>query len=91
MIRQQLKKRRLKRNLYISLEILRSLTDAGKLIVITTHDLILAYQADRLILLGLDGVIADGSTENILDDAAAWQKAGIELPNWFIRKKMGAN
>jgi energy-coupling factor transport system ATP-binding protein len=65
--------------------ILRMLADTGQLIMMTTHDLMLASQADRLILLGCDGVLADGKTKTVLHDEKAWQHAGILLPDWFRR------
>jgi energy-coupling factor transporter ATP-binding protein EcfA2 len=76
----------------ILMHILRSLADAGQLAVITTHDLTLAAQADYLILLGPDGVIADGGTEAIFQDHAAWKRTGLILPEWFLhgREKKAA-
>jgi energy-coupling factor transporter ATP-binding protein EcfA2 len=75
----------------ILLHILRTLAEAGQLVVITTHDLTLASQADRLILLGPDGVIADGPTDEILEDRSAWERTGLILPGWFLKgRKAGA-
>jgi len=71
----------------ILMRLLRALADAGQLVVITTHDLTLAAQADRLILLGAEGVVADGDTQLVLQDHAAWQKAGVILPDWFLRSR----
>ena len=65
--------------------ILRALAAAGQLAIMTTHDLTLASQADRLILLGHQGVIADGKTDRVLQDYSAWQRAGIAVPDWFLR------
>jgi energy-coupling factor transporter ATP-binding protein EcfA2 len=70
----------------ILIRLLRTLADAGQLVVMTTHDLTLASHADRLILLGPGcEVIADGLTDAVLNDSAAWQKSGILLPHWFLR------
>lgn len=70
----------------ILIRLLRTLADSGQLVVMTTHDLTLASHADRLILLGPGGeVIADGLTNTVLNDSAAWQKSGILLPDWFLR------
>ena len=69
----------------ILMHILRALANAGQLAILTTHDLTLAAQADRLILMGAEGVIAEGETHTILQDHASWQKAGILLPKWFQR------
>jgi energy-coupling factor transport system ATP-binding protein len=69
----------------ILMNILKTLADAGHLVIMTTHDLTLASQADRLILLGTEGLIADGATETVLKDRSVWQKAGIILPDWFLK------
>ncbi len=67
--------------------VLRALAEAGQLVVMTTHDLSLAAQADRLVLLGFDGVVAQGATPAVLRDEAAWAQAGIVLPEWFRRQE----
>ena len=70
----------------ILIRLLRTLADSGQLVMMTTHDLTLASHADRLILLGPGGeVIADGSSDAVLDDTSAWQRTGILLPDWFLR------
>jgi len=66
---------------------MRVLSDAGQLVLMTTHDLSLASQADRLILLGPKGVIADDDTDTVLGNSSAWKQAGISLPGWFLREK----
>ncbi len=72
----------------ILIRLLRTLADAGQLVMMTTHDLNLASHADRFILLGPSGeIIADGLTESVLQDSSAWQKTGITLPNWFLRQR----
>ena len=52
----------------------------------TTHDLTLASRADRLVLLGPEGAIADDATDAVLRNTAAWEQAGIALPEWFLRE-----
>ena len=69
------------------IHILRALANSGQLVIITTHDLTLAKQADRLILLGDDGVIADGKPKLVFDDTSAWARAGLHLPDWFQRER----
>jgi energy-coupling factor transport system ATP-binding protein len=72
----------------ILVRMLRTLADAGQLVIMTTHDLTLASQADRLILLGPGGdIVANGLTDAVLRDQAAWQKIGIALPAWFLRSR----
>lgn len=72
----------------ILVRMLRTLADTGQLVIMTTHDLTLASQADRLILLGPDGkVVANGATDVVLQDQAVWQKTGITLPAWFLRSR----
>jgi len=60
----------------------RALAHAGKLVVLTTHDLALAAQADRLLLLGPDGFVADGPPAAILHDRPAWVRLGLLVPDW---------
>jgi energy-coupling factor transport system ATP-binding protein len=72
----------------ILMQMLRILADAGQLVIMTTHDLTLASQADRLILLGPEGkIVANDLTDVVLQDQAAWQKIGIALPAWFLRNR----
>lgn len=68
---------------------MRVLANTGQLVLMTTHDLTLASQADRLILLGLEGVIADEVTVKVLRNTVAWEQAGIALPEWFLREHFG--
>jgi energy-coupling factor transport system ATP-binding protein len=68
---------------------IRMLADTGQLVLMTTHDLTLASKADRLILLGPDGVIADRYTDDVLRNETNWEKAGIDLPQWFMREHFG--
>ena len=65
------------------MHILRALADAGQLVIITTHDLTLAEQADHLILLGEDGVITQGMPGDVFVQSSAWKQAGLHLPHWF--------
>ncbi len=60
----------------------RALADAGQLVILTTHDLPLAAQADRLALLGSEGFVADGPPAEVLRDDAAWVRLGLSVPAW---------
>jgi energy-coupling factor transporter ATP-binding protein EcfA2 len=60
----------------------RALAATGQLVVLTTHDLILAAQADRLLLMGPDGFVADGPPAQVLRDQAAWERLGMLVPGW---------
>jgi energy-coupling factor transporter ATP-binding protein EcfA2 len=64
------------------IRVVRALAQAGQLVILTTHDLALAVQADRLMLLGPDGLVADGPTGAILDDGSAWARLGLSVPDW---------
>ena len=68
----------------ILVRILRALADAGQLVIMTTHDLTLAEQSDRLILLGQDGIVAEGDTDAVFANSVAWERAGLTLPGWFL-------
>jgi energy-coupling factor transport system ATP-binding protein len=58
----------------------RTLAAAGRLVILTTHDLALAAQADRLLPLGTEGFVADGSPADVLRHAEAWSRAGLPAP-----------
>jgi energy-coupling factor transport system ATP-binding protein len=62
--------------------LVRSLADAGQLVILTTHDLPLAVQADRLLLLGPQGFVADGPPAVVLNDDPAWARLGLSVPEW---------
>lgn len=64
------------------MSILRAVAQSGKVVLVTTHDLSLAVQADRLILLGADGFVADGPPHQVLQNEAAWSAVGLVVPDW---------
>lgn len=61
----------------------RALAASGQLVLITTHDLALAASADRLLLLGPEGIVADGLPEDVLNDTAPWAHLGLVVPAWM--------
>jgi energy-coupling factor transporter ATP-binding protein EcfA2 len=62
----------------------RALAGAGQLVILTTHDLPLAAQADRLALLGPEGLVANGPAAEVLHDDAAWAGLGLSVPGWVV-------
>jgi energy-coupling factor transport system ATP-binding protein len=68
----------------ILMRLAHALASAGQLVIITTHDLALAAQADRLLILGPDGFVADGPPEEVLLDEAPWLLVGLGVPDWMI-------
>jgi energy-coupling factor transport system ATP-binding protein len=60
-----------------------SLAQAGRLVLMTTHDLSLAAQADRLLLMTRAGFVADGTPAEVLADRKAWKQAGLIVPDWL--------
>jgi energy-coupling factor transporter ATP-binding protein EcfA2 len=58
------------------------LADRGQLVILTTHDLTLAAQADRLMVLGHAGIVADGTPAKVLADDDAWAQVGMRVPEW---------
>jgi len=63
--------------------LLRQIAGSGQIVLITTHDLALAAQADRIVLLGDEGVLADGSPGAVLADWQAWKRARLVVPEWI--------
>lgn len=69
----------------------RALAQEGKIVALTTHDLTLASQADRLLLLGTEGFVADGPPADILQDRATCAEAGLLVPDWVdVRGQVAA-
>ncbi len=62
----------------------RELAAAGQLVILTTHDLTLAAQADLLLLLAPDGFVAEGAPAQVLHDEAAWARLGLLVPEWVF-------
>jgi energy-coupling factor transporter ATP-binding protein EcfA2 len=68
----------------VLVRLIRALAEAGHLVIMTTHDLTLAAQADRLLLLGVDGFVADGPPARVFRDRAAWDEIGLAVPSWVF-------
>ncbi len=64
------------------MRLVHGLANAGQLVILTTHDLSLAAQADRLLLLGPEGWMADGSPAEVMNDSAPWAAVGLPVPSW---------
>jgi energy-coupling factor transporter ATP-binding protein EcfA2 len=71
------------------IEICASLAAQNNIVVFTTHDLHLAAMADRILLLGAEGVAADGSPEEVLSDKHAWEGTGMFVPDWITCYERG--
>jgi energy-coupling factor transporter ATP-binding protein EcfA2 len=67
-------------------QLARALAKAGQVVMMATHDLALAAQADRLLLLGSDGLVADGPPDLVLTDPAPWARLGMIVPEWVQPK-----
>ena len=68
------------------MRVCRALAAAGRLVVITTHDLQLAAQADRLLVLGSEGFEAEGRPADVLRDASPWGRIGLTVPGWVTAR-----
>jgi energy-coupling factor transport system ATP-binding protein len=67
------------------LAMLRKVAASGQLVIITTHDIALAAQADRMLLLGSAGLVADGPPKSVLADEKAWRRLGLAVPSYVMR------
>ncbi len=65
-------------------QLIHALAAAGRLVLLTTHDLTLAAHASRLLLLGPDGVVADGRPAELLRDPRPWKQIGLTVPSWAL-------
>ena len=68
----------------ILMRLAHTLANTGQLVVLTTHDLSLAAQADRLLILGQDGFVADGPPHDVLQHDAPWAEVGLRVPPWVV-------
>jgi energy-coupling factor transport system ATP-binding protein len=67
----------------ILIGVLRSLSRAGMLVVMATHDMELACAADEILLLQAGALLAHGPTSEILAVPETWRDAGVRLPDWI--------
>lgn len=62
-------------------EVLNDLSQSGVSIIISTHDVDLAWSlADRILILGQGHLLHDGSPEEAFSNTEAIEKAGLHLP-----------
>jgi len=73
---------------------LRDVADRGGCVALASHDLrLVGGLADRVIVLGGGGVLADGPTEEVFSDADTLARAGLSLPPlvaWLLAHTAGA-
>ena len=62
------------------MELMQHVANLGRLVVVTTHDLELARQADRVILLGSEGIAGDGPAAEIFAGQDLWESIGLKRP-----------
>jgi len=66
------------------IRVARALAAAGQLVILTTHDLTLAAQADTMALLGPHGFAAWGPPAGVLRDPGPWTGLGLSVPSWVL-------
>jgi energy-coupling factor transport system ATP-binding protein len=64
------------------MELARALNRKGQMVLMTTHDLSLAGQADRLALVGPEGFVAQGPPHEILRQPGHWERIDLHVPDW---------
>ncbi len=73
---------------------LREFADSGHGVVLVSHDLRLVVDlADRVVILGEGGVLAEGRTEEVFSEAGVLDRAGLTLPPlvaWLLEHTAGA-
>jgi energy-coupling factor transport system ATP-binding protein len=67
----------------ILLNMLHALAKQGMFVLFSTHDLELAALADDILLLGQEGLAAQGAATDIMQNSAAWDKIGLVKPSWI--------
>lgn len=70
----------------ILIQLLRALAAAGHLVIMATHDLELASQADHLLLMGPNGIAAQGQPSELMHTNEVWDRLGFVLPEWVVSR-----
>jgi energy-coupling factor transporter ATP-binding protein EcfA2 len=62
----------------------QGLAEAGRLIVVATHDLAwAAHYATQVIVLHEGQTIANGTPQVLLRDASLWKRVNLRVPDWI--------
>jgi ABC-type hemin transport system ATPase subunit len=62
----------------------KGLAEAGRLVIVATHDLAWTlHYADRLLVLHEGRLAADGAPETVLKDTPLWERVGLYVPPWL--------
>jgi energy-coupling factor transporter ATP-binding protein EcfA2 len=62
----------------------RGLAEAGRLVIVATHDLAwAAHFATRMLVLHQGCVLANGTPSELLQKAELWQRVGLRVPDWI--------
>jgi len=64
------------------MRLLRALAEQGMFVIMSTHDIDLALQADHLILMGKEGIAAHGNPISVFNNTSAWMQIGLVKPSW---------
>ncbi len=62
----------------------RGLADAGRLVMVATHDLAwAAHYATQMLVLHQGRIIARGEPQTLLRDEQLWKRVNLVVPNWI--------
>ncbi len=62
----------------------KGLAEAGRLVIVATHDLAwAAHYATQMLVLHQGQIIALGAPDVLLRDAGLWQRVGLYVPDWI--------
>lgn len=67
----------------ILLRVLKSLANLGYLVIVSTHDLELAAQADQIMLLSTEGIVNIGESQTVIAQESSWRQIGMVKPDWM--------
>jgi energy-coupling factor transporter ATP-binding protein EcfA2 len=63
---------------------LQGLAQAGRLVIVATHDLAwAAHYATQMLVLHEGEIIANGNPRTLLRDAPIWKRVNLRVPNWI--------
>jgi energy-coupling factor transporter ATP-binding protein EcfA2 len=61
----------------------KSLAEAGRLVVVATHDLAwVAHYATRMLVVHEGHIVASGAPDTLLRETGLWQRVNLRVPDW---------
>ncbi|MDF1515323.1 MAG: ATP-binding cassette domain-containing protein [Anaerolineae bacterium] len=68
------------------MQLARAVANTGRIVMMTTHDLTLASQADRLLVIDKGRIVGDDHPGALIKDTSLWDQIGMPVPDWIVEQ-----